>query len=165
MKLSQFTGMNSIKLYSSIFAQKKPSFNARLFRIRFIAAIVAANVSTQRSKSYSSFAINSELSVNQYYEIRTIQISRRHYVVARRDGSVVLIRSFPVFDAAHWDWVNRIVSLTCLRVVRYARQFFKEPKTFSRQTTWCDAKRKSKLRVLPIPCDIYISKDSRAWLS
>lgn len=37
----------------------------------------------------------------------------------------------------------------CLRVVRYARQFFKEPRTFSGQTAWCDAKRKSKLYV---PC-------------
>lgn len=35
----------------------------------------------------------------------------------------------------------------CLRVVRYARQFFKEPRTFSGQTAWCDAKRKSKLYV------------------
>lgn len=44
--------------------------------------------------------------------------------------------------------VNRMISSTCLRVVRYTRQFFKEPRTFSRQTTWCDAKGKSKLRLL-----------------
>jgi hypothetical protein len=47
------------------------------------------NVSTQRSESYSSFASNPELSVNQYYQIRTVQIPRRDYVAARRNGSSV----------------------------------------------------------------------------
>lgn len=60
-----------------------------------------------------------------------------------------LIRSFPAFGMFRDFGIGSTEQYHrhCLRVVRYARQFFKEPRTFSGQTAWCDAKRKSKLYV------------------